>query len=122
MTASNDGLQSECIACRKERQANRGEAGKRSAAAHYERTKDHQEAQRKQRVYGLTPEKFARLLEDAGRQCMLAEIGNCAGKLCIDHDHQTGEVRGILCRTHNKALGIFGDSVEGLEKAIGYLR
>ncbi len=32
----------------------------------------------------------------------------------IDHDHITGEVRGVLCDNHNKALGLIGDTYEGV--------
>lgn len=42
-------------------------------------------------------------------------------KLCVDHDHTTKKVRGILCLTCNSALGKFHDSTEILHKAIAYL-
>lgn len=42
--------------------------------------------------------------------------------LSVDHDHSTGAVRGILCNACNRALGTFGDTVEGLERALGYLK
>jgi hypothetical protein len=42
-------------------------------------------------------------------------------KVCIDHDHETGIVRGILCNSCNVGIGLLGDSVEGLERAIRYL-
>jgi hypothetical protein len=41
---------------------------------------------------------------------------------CIDHDHDTGIVRGILCRQCNGALGKLGDSVESLMRAVEYVR
>jgi len=47
--------------------------------------------------------------------------GTTAGKLCIDHDHNTGEPRGILCDTHNRALGLFGDNPELLRRGLYYL-
>ena len=42
-------------------------------------------------------------------------------KSVIDHDHETGEVRGVLCNSCNRALGFLGDSIEGVQKALDYL-
>ena len=39
----------------------------------------------------------------------------------IDHDHNTGNIRGLLCNSCNKALGLFGDNVEYLKEAIIWL-
>lgn len=41
--------------------------------------------------------------------------------LCIDHNHATGHVRGILCQTCNRAIGLLGDSAERLRRAAEYL-
>lgn len=46
---------------------------------------------------------------------------NGKGCLHLDHDHKTGKFRGWLCSTCNTGLGKLGDSIEGLERAIGYL-
>ena len=40
----------------------------------------------------------------------------------IDHDHDTGEFRGWLCNNCNTGLGAMGDTIEGLERAIKYLK
>lgn len=42
--------------------------------------------------------------------------------LCMDHDHQTGMFRGWVCTECNKALGLLGDTIAGLEMALSYLR
>lgn len=39
----------------------------------------------------------------------------------IDHDHETGTIRDLLCQPCNRALGLFGDSLEVLEAALAYL-
>ena len=41
--------------------------------------------------------------------------------LDIDHNHETGEVRGLLCSQHNRAIGLFDDSINLLARAIEYL-
>ena len=43
-------------------------------------------------------------------------------RLGIDHDHTTGQVRGLLCDSCNPALGGFKDNIESLQKAIDYLK
>lgn len=44
-----------------------------------------------------------------------------AKTLCVDHDHDTGFVRGLLCFRCNQALGFFGDSTQSLERAVDYM-
>jgi hypothetical protein len=39
----------------------------------------------------------------------------------VDHDHVTGEIRGILCNRCNLGIGLLGDSIEGVRKALTYL-
>jgi len=43
-------------------------------------------------------------------------------RMAVDHDHITGEVRGLLCKRCNRALGILEDSIELLQRAIQYLQ
>lgn len=41
--------------------------------------------------------------------------------LCVDHDHETGRVRGLLCNRCNVALARFGDTIAGVRAALNYL-
>lgn len=43
-------------------------------------------------------------------------------RLCIDHNHETGMVRGLLCHACNQVIGHSGDNIEILESAIKYLK
>jgi len=46
---------------------------------------------------------------------------NGKAKLAVDHNHLTGEVRGLLCHNCNRALGLFGDNPDIIRKAVEYL-
>jgi hypothetical protein len=39
----------------------------------------------------------------------------------IDHDHQTEEIRGLLCTSCNTGIGLLGDDSAGVERALAYL-
>lgn len=75
--------------------------------------------------YNLTPEEFAQMLAAQGGVCALCKTTESHGRygcFVIDHDHDTGRVRGILCNQCNLALGQLGDSEDGILRAIAYLR
>jgi hypothetical protein len=67
---------------------------------------------------------------------MLKKQNNCCGickkhisealltrksNLCVDHDHKTGKIRGLLCDNCNRGIGLLGDNIDILRNAIGYL-
>jgi hypothetical protein len=75
------------------------------------------------RKFGLTPEDYERMLRNQSGGCAICGAPPPPGKsLHIDHDHVTGEVRGLLCFKHNNALGDFDDDPELLHRALRYLR
>jgi len=76
------------------------------------------------RFWNMTPEQFEALKEKQGGTCALCNKteSNPHKNLCIDHDHTTGKIRGLLCDNHNRAMGLFKDSIEDMEKAIQYLK
>ena len=79
-----------------------------------------------QAKYGLTLEEFGYLMERidgicpcCGCELTLNQQG--ASSCHIDHDHKTGELRGLLCHSCNLALGYVNDSIAVLQKLIRYI-
>ncbi len=70
--------------------------------------------------YGLTEDSYNELLRAANGCCQICK--RKMKKLHIDHDHETGKVRGLLCMTCNQGLGKLGDTLERLLVAVEYLR
>ena len=68
------------------------------------------------RLYGLTKEDRDELFKDG------CEVCGSFDRLCVDHNHSTGEVRGCLCSRCNTALGMLDDSRTKLLSAERYLR
>jgi hypothetical protein len=85
---------------------------------------------RKLREHGITIEEYEAILARQGGVCGSCGTddpgrggrGRPSTRFCIDHDHDTGVVRGLLCRTCNRGIGMLGDTVESLERAVAYLR
>lgn len=79
--------------------------------------------------YGITTEDYEQLLEKQDGVCAIcgkdepAEHGRTGSKftLAVDHCHDFEYVRGLLCQRCNRAIGLLGDDVQLLRKAIAYL-
>lgn len=76
------------------------------------------------RRYGLSEEQYERLLNTQHGCCAIchAHAELLGAPLRVDHDEETGKVRGLLCDSHNLGLGKFDHSVDLLKSAIDYLR
>ena len=59
--------------------------------------------------------------EDTGGSKINKHVGKIKS-LVMDHNHDTGKFRGMLCNHCNRGLGNFFDNIENLEKAILYLK
>lgn len=69
--------------------------------------------------YGLSIESYDELFESQDNCCKIC--GKEEARFVVDHDHDSGKVRSILCNSCNRGLGYFKDSPEVLRKAADYL-
>ena len=143
---SRDGLHSQCKACisvrrraylaanpaaREKARANcrqwhrdNFQVSRARANAHYHNNKDHHRSTRMMRKYGITIEVYDRMLSLQGGKCAICGRSTPTrgdGMLQVDHDHKTGEVRGLLCSPCNTVLGYIRDNPDALRAAVAYL-
>lgn len=85
-----------------------------------EKYKKSQLKQRRRREYGLSDQDMQEMLESQNYKCAICE-NKIEWHCHVDHDHLTGKVRGLLCKTCNIGLGMFKDSSVLLGNAIEYL-
>ncbi len=111
------GRHSQCKVCVAE--AKRSEYAKNSTR--------YRDALRKAK-FGITPEEYwGRVAEQDGKCAICAKpetvvIGGKVADLAVDHDHDTGKVRQLLCLQCNRGLSAFLDTPELVDKAAAYLR
>lgn len=106
-----DGRKSECKACTRLYQKQKYESGESRAAVY-------------KRQYGITLLQYDQMVEEQNSCCKICGDGNPGGnrkRFSVDHNHDTGEVRGLLCGSCNAALGLFKDSPSILQSALTYL-
>lgn len=82
--------------------------------------------------YGISEEEYDTMLKKQGGVCALCRIATGADsrtysmrknrRLCVDHDHQTGKIRGLLCSKCNFLLGLCSESLVLFQRAVCYLR
>lgn len=110
------------------------QAAKRTAAWKAANPAEWREIARKANIkfkFGITHDEMVLMFENqeglcgicSRLMCLCVKSPNdrCETRAEIDHDHETSEVRGLLCRNCNRGLGHFRDSTTFLRNAAGYL-
>jgi|ERR1035437_2512659 hypothetical protein len=73
-------------------------------------------------LYGITLKDYNILLKKQNNKCAICPTKYTKNKiLCVDHNHKTGKVRGLLCHDCNKGLGLFKDRLQITRKVVLYL-
>lgn len=76
-----------------------------------------------QKNYGIDIKHYKEMLKNQSNRCLICFNLGGTGKqrLVVDHDHETGKVRGLLCNPCNRGLGYLKDSTDVLLNALRYL-
>jgi predicted nucleic acid-binding protein len=78
-----------------------------------------------QRKYGITQQDYNDMLQAQNNWCAICNIEeqHCENsRLAVDHDHDTGLVRALLCKKCNQAIGLLQDNSSFAYKAFEYLK
>ncbi len=75
------------------------------------------------RIYGITSENYNDMFIEQGGCCAICgkHQEEFKFRLSIDHCHETGKVRGLLCHRCNGGLGCFDDNIQIVKNVIKYL-
>lgn len=113
-----------CKSCERARNRKYHSDGRRDTTKAYVKNRRHQLA----RNFGLTLESYNKMLKAQEYKCAVCgesetALGNNGEikALAVDHDHETGAIRQLLCARCNQGLGCFRDSPKLLSLASAYL-
>jgi len=138
-SSNKDGLRNTCRECRKKyNQAHRvkkAEYNKEYLRIHGTKIREGQKKYRQtehgklmcrkgdlKKSFGITLEDFDKMVENQNGVCAICGNINIKGhKLCVDHNHETGEIRALLCDHCNHLLGCAKENIIVLQSAINYL-
>lgn len=116
------------------------ESVKAAKKAYYENNKEQLKQKRKRNLkkerhlqlmstYKISLVEYERMLNNQNNLCVICKSPELSksknGKLmnlAVDHCHNSGKIRGLLCGKCNLGLGKFEDSIETLQNAINYLK
>lgn len=124
-----DGLARRCKACSLKKHEEWRLKNKDKAAKYmrewYGKNKTKARDSHLKKLYKMPYGEFDKMLDAQNGKCAICnredpKSGN--GRLCVDHCHDTGAVRELLCSHCNSGLGYFENNMESLESAIKYLK
>ena len=131
------GLTAKCNKCRSEKQKawmrQNPEKVKQANLKHREKRKDFYNSPEGilssrrahlKRMYGISLEDYDKMSEEQNHKCQICgktEMNYRNKVLCVDHNHSTGKVRGLLCGLCNSGLGKFLENKQYMLNAIKYL-
>lgn len=81
-------------------------------------------AVRLKKLYGLSVSEYEEMYNEAGGCCQVCGVkeSELNRRLAVDHCHNTGKVRGLLCGKCNTALGQLDDDLDKISSLYSYLK
>lgn len=81
-------------------------------------------AVRLKKLYGLSVDEYEQMYAEANGKCQVCSTPEeeLSKRLAVDHCHQTGKIRGLLCSKCNTALGQLNDNLETISALYSYLK
>ena len=109
---------SSCVACRRLRDIAKYSKSKLS------RSRDDARSRQIYTRYRMSLDDWDQVFAAQGKRCAICFTTEPVNGLnwCVDHDHRTGAVRGILCPRCNSAIGFLNDDAELLARAADYIK
>lgn len=126
--AMKDGLDNHCRCCRSKKRKKQKRSGKQKRARKNWSNSDKGKVSRfctyLKHKFNMTVQQYEVLLKRQNNKCAICKnnLPYRTQGTCIDHNHQTGKVRGILCRNCNLGLGFFQDDLDLFVSAMSYLQ
>lgn len=123
-----DGFQYRCKSCqnkmKKEWCEKNKEYVKHTSKTYYEKNQKYYKNYRLQSKFGLTLEQYNEMYNKQNGCCAICGIHQDAftKALAVDHCHNTGKIRKLLCSNCNSAIGKLKEDIEIFKKAISYLK
>ena len=123
--SKKSGVRGRCKKCQRDYwrswRSKNPEIARASAKAWKDRNPEKVAANSRKRFYGINHDEFLAMGESQNWQCQVCRR-DIKENACVDHNHETNQIRSLLCRRCNSGLGMFSDSQETLQRAADYLK
>ena len=88
-----------------------------------DRIKKRRSNTRLKQKFGINYDQYQMILQEQNGVCAICDESEPVvnRSLSVDHDHETGKIRGLLCSNCNPGIGKFKEKIELLKKAVAYL-
>lgn len=115
-----DGIRPQCIECARKYNLQSFHKNKHKHPYNYEEDKN----RKLQRAYGISYQQYLEMLDAQDGKCAICGTEDTGKRkaFAVDHCHECGEVRGLLCSNCNTGIGNLREDIEIMERAIAYVR